>query len=147
MERIIYSVGSGTRTLEEFLELLRVYEISLLADVRRFPKSRFPWFCQKPLAEALAEAGITYLFLGDELGGYRRGGYALHMASEEFRKGIIRLTGASDRTTTAVMCSEKLPWKCHRRYISRELETRGFKVVHVIGTGETWNPRRFHFPE
>jgi len=147
MERLIYTVGSGIRTLEEFLELLRIYEVSLLADVRRFPKSRFPWFQQKSLAGSLARAGITYLYFGDELGGYRRGGYERHMRSDEFRRGLERLSEAADRMTTAVMCSEKLPWKCHRRFIGSELERQGWKVRHILAKGEVWKPsRQMFFP-
>lgn len=142
MKGHIFTVGSGRRTLEEFTGILAASGISILVDVRRFPRSRFPWFRREPLAEALASRGIRYVYLGEELGGYRRGGYERYMKSDEFRRGMDRLIEAAAGRNAAVMCSEKPPWKCHRRFIGNELEQRGWKVSHLLEAGEVWAPPR-----
>ncbi|MDI6631705.1 MAG: DUF488 domain-containing protein, partial [Thermoanaerobacteraceae bacterium] len=71
---VIYTVGTSTRSPEEFLALLRRYGIRAVVDVRRFPSSRrYPHFNRAALAAWLGEAGVTYHYLGDKLGGYRPG--------------------------------------------------------------------------
>ncbi|NPB09131.1 MAG: DUF488 domain-containing protein, partial [Thermodesulfobacteria bacterium] len=75
-EIVIYTLGTSQRSLEEFLEILAFYRIEQVADVRSFPSSRrYPHFCREELAQALAAAGIRYLWLGKELGGFRKEGY------------------------------------------------------------------------
>lgn len=139
--RIIYTLGTSNRELEEFLELLRSRGISRVCDVRSFPTSRrYPHFSSPRFAETLRERGLEYLWLGEELGGYRQGGYREHMRSELFRRGMDELEGFASGAPTAVVCAEKFPWKCHRRFIAAALEERGWKVIHVIDAEREWIP-------
>jgi len=143
----VYTVGSGTRTLEEFLDLLRLLGIELLVDVRHFPGSRrFPHFGREALAAALADAGIGYVWLGEDLGGYRPGGYERHMETQAFERGLTRLEDLARAHTVAVMCAERLPWRCHRRFIADRLVARGWNVVHAIDARHAWRPREWGEP-
>lgn len=140
----IYTVGHSGRLLEEFLSLLKEYGISLLVDVRRFPTSRkFPWYQREYLEGRLNEADIQYMWLGELLGGYRTGGYLKYMGSSEYSEGIDSLIKAAKKTSrTAIMCSEKLWFRCHRRYISDTLVERGFNVIHIIDMDRIYIHRR-----
>jgi len=129
----ISTLGSSTRSAQEFLDLLAHYQIEAIVDVRRFPTSRFEHFIKENLSLLLEENGIAYLYLGEELGGYRSGGYEAHMKSEEFEAGLARLQGVAEKKKVAIMCSERLPWRCHRRHIGRALRERGWEVQHIIG--------------
>lgn len=139
-EASIWSIGHSNRDLAEFIEALRDANIEVLVDVRRWPTSRFPHFNREELADALAEHGIEYRWMGESLGGYRSGGYARHMESEEFAEAIEELQELGRRWRTAFMCAEKLPWRCHRRFIADALVERGWRVVHIIEPGRTWEP-------
>lgn len=106
---MIYSLGSSTRELPEFLDLLGAYDIQSLVDVRRFPTSRFEWFKKEHLAKVCQEAGLKYFYLGQELGGYRKGGYEEYTKSLEFRKALEELKKIAASKRTAFMCSERFP--------------------------------------
>jgi uncharacterized protein (DUF488 family) len=140
--RTIYTVGSSTRTLDEFLDLLRAYGIELLIDVRRWPKSRLAHFAKDQLRDHLSAAGIGYHWLGEGLGGYRKGGYGSYLRTEEFAAGLRALERRACDQRTVVMCSERLPWRWHRRFIGDALHEQGWQVIHVIDEKRTWQPER-----
>jgi len=137
----IFTLGTSNRAPEEFVALLKHYGIQLLADVRRFPTSRFEHFKQENLAKLCRDAGVEYVYLGDELGGYRSGGYEAYMETETFHAGLEKLEALAREQPTAVTCSERLPWRCHRRFIGRALSERGWHVRHVIDLEREWSPR------
>lgn len=144
----IWSIGHSTRTIEEFLDLLRRHRIEILVDVRHFPGSRrFPHFDKDTLHRSLAMAGIRYEHMV-ELGGRRPArpdshnllwrnasfrGYADYMETQPFRDGIDRLLGIARTGRTAVMCSEVLWWRCHRSVIADYLKSMGMQVIHILG--------------
>ncbi|MGH7381708.1 MAG: DUF488 family protein [Candidatus Methylomirabilales bacterium] len=135
----IYSIGSSTRSLPEFLAVLHGYQISTLVDVRVLPYSkRFPHFSKQWLEETVPAVGLRYVFLGEELGGYRREGYEAYMRSPAFANGVEALSAIGREERVAFMCAERFPWKCHRRFIAAELERRGWRVVHIIDKDRTW---------
>jgi len=144
----IWTIGHSTHSLEEFLALLAENRIEALADVRRFPGSRkFPHFNAEALARALPAAGIEYAPF-PELGGRRKPrldsphrhwrnaafrAYADYMDTDEFRVGIERLAALACAKRTAIMCSEAVWWRCHRRMISDWFKARGVRVLHIMG--------------
>lgn len=139
----IYTIGSSTRPLPEFLAVLHRYQISALVDVRVFPYSRrFPHFSKRILEETVPAAGLRYVFLGEELGGYRREGYEAYMSSPAFAKGVEVLSAIGREERVAFMCAERFPWKCHRRFIAAELERRRWRVIHIIDKDRTWPSQR-----
>lgn len=146
MSLTIWTVGHSTRSLDEFVALLKHYRIETIADVRRFPESRrLPHFGSKLLQEALASHKIEYDWI-PELGGRRSPkrdspniswrhaafrGYADHIATEEFASGLFELMTIAEGLRTAVMCAEVLWWRCHRRLIADVLTSLGVEVVHI----------------
>jgi uncharacterized protein (DUF488 family) len=125
-----------------------------VADIRRYPSSRkFPHFNRPVMYELLAAENIDYLWL-ESLGGRRQTekdgksinvgiksigfrNYADYMATDEFRRAIDKLLKAAAQSSTAVMCAEKLYWKCHRRLLSDYLTSRHVKIIHILSPGET----------
>lgn len=147
----ILTIGHSTREPGELEALLGRHGVELLVDVRAHPGSRrLPQFGRTALERSLAEAGIDYLHL-PELGGRRRPapdsrnsgwrneqfrGYADHMASEGFERGLRRLSDAAGQRRPCLMCAEAPWWRCHRRLLADALVTSGWRVLHVIGEGE-----------
>ena len=144
----IWTIGHSTRTIEEFIRALQANGIKLLADVRLLPGSkRYPQFNEEELARSLSEGGIGYEHFPD-LGGRRKArkdsrntawrnesfrGYADHMETAEFARGIERLREMADsHGGTAVMCAEAVWWKCHRSLIADYLKADGIAVIHII---------------
>jgi len=133
----LWTIGHSNRSMETFLELLREHNIQVLADVRSFPTSKVEHFKREEMECWLPERGIEYVWLGKELGGYRRGGYRTHMRTKIFREGIKKLLEIAASKRTCIMCMEPNPKYCHRRFISAHLERKGGKVVHIITKGQT----------
>lgn len=114
----IFTLGTGIRSEEDFFEILLAYGINAIIDVRSIPKSKNPAFTGQPLEALLKENLIDYYYLGRELGGIRKSGYALYTLTEDFRRGLERLEGIAENKLSPIICSEHFPWKCHRKWIS-----------------------------
>lgn len=144
----LYTIGHSTRPLSELIDLLQAYNVTILGDVRRFPASRInPQFNSSTLAEALPQHGIEYAWL-ENLGGRRQGlgpqskntcwknpsfrNYADYMETASFLEGFDQLANLIQRGIVAMMCAEKLYWKCHRSMISDFGKARGIRVVHIV---------------
>ncbi len=147
MDQTIYTIGHSTHPIDEFIKILDAYNIGLLVDVRTIPRSRHnPQFNQDELEQSLPAHGIGYVHL-KELGGLRHTtkdsintgwrnlsfrGYADYMQTEEFRAGIARLLELAQAQPTAIMCSEAVPWRCHRSLIGDALLVRNVHVVDIM---------------
>jgi uncharacterized protein (DUF488 family) len=145
-ERTIFTVGHSTRTLDEFVELLRAHAVRAVADVRLIPKSRrLPHFNDDVLSASLPEAGIAYHRF-KSLGGRRRPradsvnlgwrnesfrGYADFMQTPTFAAALDELMALAGQTPTTTMCAEAVPWRCHRSMISDALIVRGWTVRDI----------------
>ena len=140
--KLIYTLGTSTRSPEEFIELLTGHGVQVVVDVRRFPSSRFEHFRKEELARLLSEAGIDYVYMGEELGGYRRGGYQNFITTSEFQTGIRRVEKVALEKRVAIVCAERFPWRCHRRFIALELEKQGWQVNHIIDQERDWLPKK-----
>ncbi|MBN2025170.1 MAG: DUF488 domain-containing protein [Actinobacteria bacterium] len=139
--QVIFTLGTSTRGMEEFIAILRARNIARVCDVRSFPGSRrYPQFSREAFAASLREAGIDYVWLGEQLGGYRKGGYEAHMKTPDFEAGLEELQRLASLAPSVVVCAEALPWRCHRRFIAGALEERGWKVIHVIDASRDWAP-------
>lgn len=128
---MIYTLGHSTRTIEEFIKILKQHGIETVVDVRHFPSSRFSWFNKGELKRHLMKNGMRYFWLED-LGGFRKIGYKKYIKTEKYRKGVEKLLEISKLGKTAIMCAEYKWWKCHRRYISDTLTKLGKEVVHIM---------------
>jgi uncharacterized protein (DUF488 family) len=135
---IVYTIGTSNRTIEEFMEILALHQINAIIDVRRFPTSqRFEHFKKEKLAQHLHHHKISYHYLGNLLGGFRKGGYEAYMETGDFLKGIEQLKEIAKKVPSAFMCAEKFPWKCHRNFIASSLKERGWEVIHILDMKET----------
>jgi len=138
----VYTLGHSNRSLNEFINILLRYKISVVVDVRRFPSSRrYPYFSRETLERVLSNLGIKYVWLGDLLGGFRSSGYESYIKSEEFRRGfeeLIKIIKEINQGYVAILCRERLWFKCHRRFISNELTKYGIEVIHIIEQGKTY---------
>lgn len=139
---LVYTLGTSTRSPKEFIELLTSHGVEVVVDVRRFPSSRFEYFRREKLTGLLSEAGIDYIYMGEELGGYRRGGYQNFTATSKFQMGLKKLEEIARKRRTAIICAERFPWRCHRRFIALELEKQGWQVNHIIDRERDWLPRK-----
>lgn len=137
----IYTLGTSRRSEEDFIEILLNYDIKTLIDVRSYPKSKIPTFTREYLENLLQRENISYVFFGKELGGFRKGGYEAYVLTEDFKLGIDKLENAAEDGNAVIICAERFPWKCHRRWIARELHRRGWQVEHIIDKGKVWIPK------
>lgn len=144
----LFTIGHSTRTWQELVRLLKQHQINILVDIRRFPGSRrYPHFNKSEMQGALGEHQIDYIHL-EALGGKREPikdgknkgwrnksfrGYADHMASSEFKKGIEQLLALLQDSRVAIMCAEAVPWRCHRTLVSDYLVCIfDLQVYHII---------------
>jgi uncharacterized protein (DUF488 family) len=143
----VLTIGHSTHSLETFIDLLRQHNITVVADVRSSPYSRFnPQFNKDGIKKDLKRHGIKYVFLGLELGGrsddptcYENGRiqYARLAQTEIFKKGIERVIQDSNDYRIALMCAEKEPLDCHRTLlVSSALVERGIVVKHILANGK-----------
>jgi uncharacterized protein (DUF488 family) len=143
---IIYTLGTSNRSKEEFLEILKFYQIKAIADVRRWPTSqRFPHFKKENLIKILSENNILYYHLED-LGGYRIENYENYMKTSTFKSTLEKLIEIAKNDLTCIICAEKFPWRCHRKFIAKALEEKGIEVLHIIEKGKIWKPKTILIP-
>ena len=143
---MIYSIGHGTKKIEVFLNELGSFGITYLIDVRTNPYSKYnPQFNREMLKSDLEKAGITYVYLGANLGGlpsdlscYVEGkvDYDLIKEKDFFKEGIKRLIIANSKNlNVAIMCSESKPEECHRsKLIGQELLKQNISLLHIISS-------------
>jgi uncharacterized protein (DUF488 family) len=143
----VLTIGHSTHSWEGFIALLRSSGVTAIADVRTSPYSRLhPHFNRDELRHELRLNGISYVFLGKELGGrpteqsfYRDGvaDYEKMAKATDFGKGLDRVVEGATKHRIAVMCSEHGPLDCHRcLLVARALTERGIRVSHILGRGE-----------
>lgn len=141
---MIYSIGHGNKSIQDFVSILKTYKIRYLIDVRTNPYSKYnPQFNKTSLKDELSNNQIIYVFLGDKLGGlpddnscYINGkvDYNIIKDKDFFQEGMNRLIIANDKAIDiVVMCSETKPEECHRsKLIGQELLKNGIVMNHII---------------
>lgn len=143
----IYTIGHSTRSIKEFISILKTYKIKLVVDVRKIPKSRHnPQFESTSLQKALKNENISYLLLTG-LAGRRKPlknsknmawrnksfqGYADHMQTDEFKKALKKLINQAKRRRLVIMCAEAVPWRCHRSLIADALLAKKVSVSDLF---------------
>ena len=147
----VYTVGHSTRSFVEFVELLKQRRVEVVVDIRSTPRSRTnPQFNLDALPEALSGWQIGHTQI-EELGGLRKKSaivpphvngfwinqsfhnYADYALSDEFRVGFARLKELSGERRCAIMCSEAVWWRCHRRFVADYLLKDERDVFHLMG--------------
>jgi uncharacterized protein (DUF488 family) len=155
----IFTIGHSTRSIPEFVDVLRSGPANLIVDVRTVPKSRRnPQYGEAVIGEELAPYQVGYTRIA-ALGGLRGKShevppdvngfwqnqsfhnYADYALSDEFAAALDELLAISSERRCAIMCAEAVWWRCHRRIISDYLLARGRTVLHLMG-GERVEPAR-----
>jgi uncharacterized protein (DUF488 family) len=147
VKKTVWTIGHSTRSEEEFVEILKAHGVQVLVDVRTYPGSRrYPQFNREALSESLAKVGIEYRH-EPRLGGRRAPrkdshntawrneqfrGYADHMETEVFSKGVEDLLELAGDARVTVMCAEAVWWRCHRGLLADYLKVEGHTVVHIL---------------
>ena len=146
--RPLFTIGHSILEMGAFAKLLKDCGVELVADVRSVPQSaRLPHFSHPALEKLLAAENISYLFLGEELGGrpddsdaYRPNGvvdYAARRKSYAFQRGVERLLKELEDGPVAVMCAEEDPLECHRfMMVCPELVKLGVDPLHIRKGGQ-----------
>lgn len=149
----IFTVGHSTRRFDELVRLLQAYQVTILTDVRSFPRSfRNPQFNKEMIEPELREHNIRYVWM-EKLGGRRKGlgketknicwknlsfrNYADYMETPAFREGVDELLHLCSQATGAIMCAEAVYWRCHRSMISDFLKSEGVEVTHIFDDKHT----------
>jgi len=143
---IVFTVGHSTRTIEDFVALLKGHDIQRLIDVRSIPRSHHnPQFARDHLTPVLARFGIRYSHMPG-LGGRRNArkysrntgwrnlsfrGYADYMETPAFEDSLDRCIALARDERVVLMCAEAVPWRCHRSLIADALLARGIEVRDI----------------
>lgn len=146
MGEAVFTIGHSTHSVETLVDLLTRHQISAIADVRSQPYSRMnPQFNREVLRAALRARGISYVFMGRELGARTDdrscyiGGkvqYDLLAETQPFQEGLKRVSQGSSKHRIALMCAEKDPLTCHRTIlVCRHLVSRALQVQHILQGG------------
>lgn len=144
---MIYTIGHSNITQESFIEILKIFKIQLVVDVRSTPYSKYvPYFNRENIDKALKESNIRYIFLGSYIGGkpkdekYYRDGkvdYDLIAKTEHYKEGINKIIALNKDCNIVLMCSEEDPNNCHRHnLITQSLVKEGFEVIHIRKNGK-----------
>lgn len=156
---MLFTIGHSNRTLLHLITIAKAHHIDIIADVRggTSPGSRtFPHFNKDNLTMELPASGIEYIHF-PELGGRRRKhpdadekmngewrnpafkNYADHaLLSPEFTKALGELKLLGKHHNVAYMCSEAVPWRCHRSIITDYLLlVDNLEITHILGEKQT----------
>jgi len=148
---LVLTIGHSTRSLDDFIDLLKIHTVEKIIDVRTVPRSRHnPQFNLDTLPEKLKSARIGYKHMSG-LGGLRHAqrnspnmgwrnssfrGFADYMLTGEFEKNLEELIGFASRKRICLMCAEAVPWRCHRSLIADALCVRGIAVGHITSKSQ-----------
>lgn len=155
MSTVIFTIGHSTRPIDVFIQMLKSFDVNAVVDIRTVPRSRTnPQYNLDVLPDLLAESDIQHYQIAS-LGGLRKKSktvpnevnafwdnrsfrnYADYAFSEEFEEGLNQLLRLSDSRRCAIMCSEAVWWRCHRRIVADYLLSRGVEVLHIMDIGKS----------
>jgi len=150
----VYTIGHSTRSIDKFISLLAENDVTHLIDIRAYPHSRTnPQFNTENLQKEMPVVSIDYDHMRS-LGGRRKESkqiapspntywknksfrnYADYALSDDFQEGFAKLKRLCDKSICAIMCSEAVWWRCHRRIVADYLLADGYEVVHIMGAGQ-----------
>ena len=144
---MIYTIGHSNINPESFIEILKLFNIELVVDVRSTPYSKYvTHFNRENINKSLKENNIRYIFLGSHIGGkptdreyYKddKVDYDLIAKTAHYKEGINRIMTFNDDTNIVLMCSEEDPKSCHRHnLVTQSLIKKGIEVIHIRKNGK-----------
>jgi len=142
----LFTLGHSNHPIDRFMALLQGAAATAVVDVRSQPFSRrYPWFSANRLRDRLERDSISYLPMGDVLGGrprdpalFRDGiaDYEAMAGTVEFRAGLDRVVAETKRFRMCLMCAEREPLDCHRcLLLAPAFAARGLRLGHILGDG------------
>ncbi|VEF11950.1 Uncharacterized conserved protein [Pseudomonas fluorescens] len=153
--RVIFTVGHSTKPIDVFVQMLQSFDVNAVVDIRTVPRSRTnPQYNLDVLPELLAQSDILHYQIA-ALGGLRKKSktvpdevnafwdnrsfhnYADYALSDEFEQGLRQLLELSDTKRCAIMCSEAVWWRCHRRIVADYLLIRELEMFHIMDIGKS----------
>lgn len=153
------TIGHSTLPIDVFLHALKESGVALLVDVRTIPQSRHnPQFGMEAVSASLRSAEIDYRWM-KALGGLRHSrkdsintgwrnasfrGYADYMQTDDFAEALKELIETDEKSPATIMCSEAVPWRCHRSLIGDALLVRGISVEDIFVTAAGKSQRKPH---
>jgi len=129
---MFFSFGYSGCSLEEFYEILKKFNIKVVADVRKNPTSKREEFCKEKLEKSLKERRIEYFWF-EELGGFKQS-YKEFSLSKTFDENVKKLEEIGKDKNLMILCMEKDWRKCHRKFIAQRIASDGFEVFHITKT-------------
>ena len=146
---MIYTIGHSNITQESFIEILKLFKLQLVVDVRSTPYSKYvPHFNRENINKSLKENDIGYIFLGSYISGkpkdkkyYTNGkvDYDLIAKTEHYKEGINKIMTLSRDKDIILVCGEEDPKSCHRHnLITQSLVKAGFEVIHIRKNGKIY---------
>lgn len=153
------TIGHSTLPIDIFIHALQENGVALLVDVRTIPRSRHnPQFGTEEISASLRSEAIQYRWM-QSLGGLRHSrkdsinmgwhnarfrGYADYMQTDAFAAALKELMALDGETTVAIMCSEAVPWRCHRSLIGDALLIQKHPVEDIFVTPAGKSHHRAH---
>ena len=150
MKDNIYTIGYTAFKINDFIDVLKKYNINCLIDVRSTPKSSYyTEYNKENLSKLLKEHNIVYRNYKNEFGArqdncefYTKEGYLnfeKFSSSKQFEEGVKKIKLAiSMGFNVCIMCAEKNPWDCHRTImVAHNIEKFNLEAKHILSTGET----------
>lgn len=135
----IYTIGHSNHEFDKFLSLLNKFCIDILVDIRSIPYSKFnPQYNRENLIRNLKHTQVSYIYLGDKLGGMNKNKDS-HQLKENLFSAIDELIRLSFKSNVAIMCAEENPLKCHRFFLVTKLINFLYpesKILHIRGNGD-----------
>jgi uncharacterized protein (DUF488 family) len=149
---VVFTIGHSTRTISEFIDIIKAYGIKKVVDIRTIPRSRYnPQFNEDTIRESLKAVKIGYLHMKG-LGGLRHAlkdspnmawknasfrGFADYMQTGDFDESLEKLIEAAAKRATVIMCAEAVPWRCHRSLVGDALLVRGVQVRDIMSVSSS----------
>ena len=149
---VVFTIGHSTRTIEDFIEIIKAYGIKQVVDIRTIPRSRYtPQFNEDTIRESLKAVKIGYLHMKG-LGGLRHAlkaslnsgwenasfrGFADYMQPGDFDESLEKLIETAAKRATVIMCAEAVPWRCHRSLVGDALLIHGVQVRDIMSVNSS----------
>ena len=129
----IFTLGLDSRLKNDFISIISKYQLQILIDVRRSPKSKFSYFNLSALRTIGEENNFEYIYMGNEISVPEDENFEKYVKNNEnFKRGIKFIQELIRRRVVCIICSEKWPHKCQRRFISKKIANNEADVIHII---------------
>jgi len=136
----IFTLGTENRNEADLSKILSKYQIHVLADIRRSTSRRISTLRREDIQKVCKNNKVEYLYLGNELGSERESGNPLSIDQALYDRGLSILKSLARTRGLLIICHERNPYRCNRRFIADKLAKEGMEVIHLLDIEEVWTP-------